>query len=61
MKRKTQERIYADFKAKRLTKIGRHIYSIQYNPIAAVHTWIVRKDSEDSEWIWVQPLDPEIQ
>ena len=58
IKIETQRKIYDEYKAGHaFTKIGRRLYSIQHNPIAATHTWIVGRDSENSDWYWVQPLD----
>lgn len=58
IKIKIQRKIYDDYKAGHaFTKIGRRLYSIQHNPMAATHTWIVGRDSENSDWYWVQPLD----
>lgn len=67
-----QEKIYKDYSAgKKYTETKLYRYSIQYNPISAIHTWIVRqkkiegapREMQDSiPWEWVQPLDyPSIQ
>lgn len=39
-----QEKIYKDYSAgKKYTETKLYRYSIQYNPISAIHTWIVRQ------------------
>lgn len=67
-----QKKIYKDYSAgKKYTETKLYRYSIQYNPISAIHTWIVRQKkikgaSQEIQnsipWEWVQPLDyPSIQ
>lgn len=43
------------------TPARKYRYSIQWHPLAAVHTWIVRQDKSGGEWEWVQPLDERIR
>lgn len=31
-------------------------YTLEYNPLSAVHTWIVRQPFSGCAWEWVQPL-----
>lgn len=67
-----QEKIYKNYSAgEKYTETKLYRYSIQYNPISTIHTWIVRqkkiegatREMQDSiPWEWVQPLDyPSIQ
>ena len=61
LEKKMQEKIYRRHRSGHsFTKGRRYMYSIQYNPMALVHTWIIRKRPEDIKWDWVQPLDPSI-
>lgn len=36
-------------------------YSIQYNPLALVHTWVIRQPMRGGSWEWVQPLAMNLQ
>lgn len=42
------------------TQGKKYRYSIQYNPIALDHTWIIRQDVPNGSWDWEQPLDRSI-
>lgn len=54
----TQRKIYEKHKAGLGPWKGkRYRYAVQYNPTAAVHTWIVRQKLAGGPWEWVQPLD----
>lgn len=61
MKIETQKRIYRDYKAEKITKIGCYEYSIQYHPMAVNHTWIIRRKRGRDEWEWYCPLDEEVR
>ena len=41
---------------------GNFDYQIAYNPIATIHTWIIRRVryGGDGKWHWLQPLDESI-
>ena len=57
-----QCRILRDHRAGReFTPARKYRYSIQWHPLAAVHTWIIRQDKRGGEWEWVQPLDERIR
>lgn len=36
-------------------------YSVQYNPLSAMPTWIVRQDKGGGEWEFVEPLASNLQ
>ena len=57
-----QCRILQDHKdGRESTPARKYRYSIQWHPLAAVQTWIIRQDKErGGEWEWVQPLDERI-
>ena len=57
-----QARIFADYHSGQNYTNGRkYRYSIQYNPLAVVHTWIIRQPLHGGEWEWVQPLAMNLQ
>ena len=59
---KFQARIFADYHAEKEYTNGRNYrYSIQYNPISAMHTWIIRQDKSGGEWYFLQPLADNMQ
>ena len=52
-----QARIFVDYHAgKEFTNGTKYRYTLQYNPLALVHTWIVRQDKNGGEWHFLQPL-----
>lgn len=49
--------IFADYhKGKDSTNGRKYRYTLEYNPLSAVHTWIVRRPLNGGAWEWVQPL-----
>lgn len=57
-----QARIFADYNAgKEYTNGIKYRYTIQYNSLALVHTWIVRQDKNGGEWYFLQPLADNMQ
>ena len=57
-----QARIFADYHAgKEYTNGRKYRYSIQYNPVSAMHTWIIRQDKSGGEWYFLQPLADSMQ
>lgn len=59
---KIQARIFRDYHAgKEYTDGKKYRYSIQYNPISAMHTWIIRQDKNGGEWQFLQPLAANMQ
>ena len=36
-------------------------YTLQYNPLALMHTWITRQAKSGGAWEWVQPLAHNMQ
>ena len=52
-----QARIFTDYHAgKETTRGTKYIYTLQYNPLSCVHTWIIRKPKSGGAWDFVQPL-----
>lgn len=59
---KFQARIFRDYHAgKEYTDGKKYRYSIQYNPLSAMHTWIIRQDKTGGEWQFLQPLTDNMQ
>ena len=57
-----QARIFRDYHAgKEYTNGKKYRYSLQYNPLALVHTWIIRQDKNGGEWQFLQPLAANMQ
>ena len=57
-----QARIFTDYHAgKEYTNGRKYRYSIQYNPISAMPTWIIRQDKSGGEWYFLQPLADNLQ
>ena len=57
-----QARIFTDYHAgKEYTNGRKYRYSLQYNPLALVHTWIIRQDKNGVEWQFLQPLADNMQ
>ena len=57
-----QARIFEDYHGgKDYTNGRKYRYSIQYNPIALVHIWIVRQPMQGGAWEWAQPLAMNLQ
>ena len=57
-----QARIFRDYHAgKEYTNGRKYCYSLQYNPLALVHTWIIRQDKNGGEWQFLQPLASNMQ
>lgn len=38
------------------TKGSKYLYSIQHNPMAYIHTWVIRKPKTGGEWIFFCPV-----
>lgn len=43
------------------TTARKYLYTLQYNPMSLMHTWIIRKPKTGGEWEWVQPLASNLQ
>ena len=57
-----QARIFRDYHAgKECTNGRKYRYSIQYNPLSAMPTWIIRQDKSGGEWYFLQPLADNMQ
>lgn len=57
-----QARIFTDYHAgKEYTNGRKYRYSIQYNPLSVMHTWIIRQDKNGGEWCFLQPLADNMQ
>ena len=57
-----QARIFRDYHAgKEYTNGKKYRYSIQYNPVSAIHTWIIRQDKNGGDWQFLQPLVANMQ
>lgn len=57
-----QARIFTDYHAgKEYTDGRKYRYSLQYNPLALVHTWIIRQDKNGGKWQFLQPLAANMQ
>lgn len=57
-----QARIFADYHAgKEYTNGTKYRYTLQYNPLALVHTWIIRQNKSGGEWCFLQPLANNMQ
>ena len=57
-----QARIFTDYHAgKEYTDGRKYRYRLQYNPLALVHTWIIRQDKNGGEWQFLQPLADNMQ
>ena len=56
-----QRRVYNAHKKGKTYPSGNYEYSIEYNPLAATHTWIIRRRHLIREnWKFFQPLDESI-
>lgn len=52
-----QARIFTEYHAgKEYTNGRKYRYTLQYNPLALIYTWVVRQDKSGGAWEWVQPL-----
>lgn len=50
-------RIFSNYhKGKDSTNGCKYRYTLEYNPLSAVHTWIIRQQLSGGAWEWVQPL-----
>lgn len=57
-----QARIFEDYHAgKDHTNGTKYRYTLQYNPLALLHTWIIRQAKNGGQWEWVQPLAENLQ
>lgn len=57
-----QARIFANYHAgKEYTNGTKYRYTLQHNPFALVHTWVVRQDKNGGEWHFLQPLTDNMQ
>ena len=63
MKNSFQKKIYDAYKANHdaVVKHGKYEYTIAYNAVASIHTWIIRRQiGGDGKWHWLQPVDKDI-
>lgn len=57
-----QARIFTEYHAgKEYTNGRKYHYTLQYNPLALVHTWVIRQDKNGGEWHFLQPLVQNLQ
>lgn len=57
-----QSRIFTEYHAgKEFTTGTRYRYTLQYNPLALQHTWVIRQPKSGGAWDWVQPLATNLQ
>ena len=57
-----QARIFTDYHAgKEYTNGTKYRYTLQYNPLALVHTWVIRQNKNGGEWRFLQPLTDNMQ
>lgn len=57
-----QSRIFTEYHAgKEFTAGKRYRYTLQYNPLSLLHTWVVRQAKSGGAWERVQPLSPNMQ
>lgn len=57
-----QSRIFSDYHAgKEYTNGIKYRYTLQYNPLALVHTWVIRQNKNGGEWYFLQPLSDNMQ
>ena len=57
-----QARIFKEYHTgKEFTNGRKYRYTLQYNPLALVHTWVVRQDKSGGAWEWMQPLAIDLQ
>lgn len=57
-----QARIFSDYhKGAAHTNGRKYRYTLQYNPLSLVHTWIVCQSLRGGSWEWVQPLASNLQ
>ena len=57
-----QARIFRDYHAGKEYTNGRKFrYSLQYNPLSAMHTWIIKQDKSSGEWYFLHPLVSNMQ
>ena len=57
-----QARIFTDYHAgKEFTNGTKYRYTLQYNPLALVHTWVIRQNKNGGEWYFLQPLADNMQ
>ena len=57
-----QAKIWQDYYAgKEYTNGTKYRYSLQYNPLSAMPTWIIRQNKRGGEWDFVEPLASNLQ
>lgn len=57
-----QARIFKEYHTgKEFTNGRKYRYTLQYNPLALVHTWVIRQDKSGGAWEWVHPLSCNMQ
>lgn len=57
-----QARIFEEYHAgKEFTTGRKYRYTLQYNPLALFHTWVIRQDKSGGAWKWVHPLTDNMQ
>lgn len=55
-------RIFENYHAgKEYTNGRKYRYTLQYHPLALMHTWIMRQDKRGGEWEFVEPLSEYMQ
>ena len=62
LSQKFQRKIYEAYKVDHNAEVrhGKYGYSIAYNACASIHTWIIRREKPEDGYIFLQPLDKEI-
>lgn len=55
-----QKQVFAAYKNGSTLKRGKFEYTIDYNPQAEIHTWIVRYNKDKGLYDWWCPLNKEI-
>lgn len=57
-----QSKIWSNHHAgKEYTNGTKYRYDLQYNPLSAFPTWIIRQDKRGGEWEFLQPLAQNLQ
>lgn len=56
-------RIFEDYHAgKEYTNGTKYRYTLQYQPLALMHIWVIRQDKRrGGNWEWVEPLAENLQ
>lgn len=57
-----QARIFKEYHTgKEYTNGRKYRYTLQYNPLAFLHTRVIRQAKSGGAWEWVQPLAVDLQ